>query len=212
MKSGSCLPTQGVSLARKNGTLEQQRNEIKRKAKRGRTREKRIVGISSMDENTIAVKKEIACHLKASDYSHTYIGDALGVSKSIVKDWMAEPGCKEKVAKIQGDLLAAGVKLLKTYTIELIEMLIEIARHSEDDKIALQAIIEGLDRVGLSKVNKSESLATQLNKQEVDITDKTGLLDRMEGAPPEAQQQMAHKLAEMRAIATEHAKPEEHAK
>jgi hypothetical protein len=81
-----------------------------------------------------------------------------------------------------------------------------LPRTTSDDKVALQAIESGLDRIGLTKVNKSESLSKteNTNKEEVDITDQTGLLARLEKAPPTVQSQAAEKLEDLLGLITEH--------
>lgn len=192
-------------MARKtSGTLEQQRAKIKKDYKRGKRTEKRIENVASLTEIELATKKEAACFLKAADYSFTYIAEALNLTRGIVGKWFEEPAMRQRVDDIQSDFLDGAVKLLRTYAIELIEMLVEIARTTSDDKIAIQAITECLDRMGISKVNKSESVASVTKKSEVDITDKTGLLSAMKEAPPEVQQQMAMKLDEAMALAAEH--------
>ena len=192
-------------MPRKTGvTLDEQRREIKRRYKKHGTRaEKRIVSVESMTETERAVKKEAACFLKAADYSYTYIANALGISKSAVRKWFDEDAeMRKRVVAIQKDYVDGAVAMLKTYAIELIEMLVEIARSDIDPKVRIQAITEALDRMGLSKVNKSESAVTK--HTEVDLTDKSGLVEAMKDAPPAVQQEMARKLEEIQALASEH--------
>lgn len=194
-------------MARKTaGSLEQQRNQVKRKYKRGKKVERVIRGEDAMTEAEILVKQEVSVYLKAQDFSYTYISEALGVSKDTVKRWYAdeELDLASRVAEVQQDFIAGAVKLLKTYAIELVEMLVEIARSTDDDKIAIQAITEALDRMGLAKVNKSESAVVNTNKNEIDIVDKTGFVAAMEHASPEAAAAVAAKLDEALAIAAEH--------
>lgn len=181
-------------------TLEEQRNAIKKKYKRGK-RERKVSSLADLTDIEIAVKKEAACFLKAGDFSYTYIGDALHTTKLIVKTWFEEPSMKERVLEIQEDYIDGAVTLLKTYAIELIEMLVEIARTTTDDKIAIQAITEALDRAGLAKVNKSESAVTTKSRAEVDITDKHGVLAAMKDASPERQQEVARMMEEALALA-----------
>lgn len=195
-------------MARKtSGTLEEQRAKIKKEYRRG-GRSKKIVSEDSLTAVELAVKKEAACFLKAGGFSHSYIGDALGFSKGVIKDWFEHDAkMHERVAKIQLDHIDGAITLLRTYAVELVEMLVEIARTTSDEKIALQAITEGLDRMGLSKVNKSESAAVNTNKTEVDITDGTGLLASLKDAPPAIQQKAAEQMQDLMdtmALAAEH--------
>lgn len=190
-------------MARKTaGTLEEQRNRIKSQYRRGPRSVKSIVSLENFSEAEILVKREAACWLKASDYSYSYIADALHISKEVVKEWFGEPEMQERVATVLADVVSGALMLLRGYTIELVEMLVDIARTS-DDKTALNAITEALDRLGMAKVNKSESVVSNLNKQQVEITDSTGLLESLRDAPPEVQQAAARKLQELQDLAAE---------
>ena len=110
---------------------------------------------------------------------------------------------RAEVLKINEDMVGGSMKLLKTYAVELIEMLMEIARTS-DDKTALTAITEGLDRMGLTKVNKSEGRSVIETKTDIEITDPHGLIDKLKDAPPEAQQAAAEHMEALMAITSEH--------
>lgn len=186
--------------------MQSQRERIKRGYKRGAKQQKIIKGESRLTNIEKLVKQEVACHLKAGGFSYTYIAEALQVGPDVIKKWFSDEklDLDAKVVEIQDDYLGGAVKLLKTYAIELIEMLVEIARTTPEDKIAIQAITEALDRMGLAKVNKSESEVTNRNKAEVEITDKTGFVEKMNDAPPEVQAAVARKLEEAFALATEH--------
>jgi hypothetical protein len=196
---------EGGVMPRKTGaTLEEQRANIRKRYKHGTRARKRLVNVESLTDVERAAKKEAACYLKAADYSFSYIADALGLSSSGVRKWFEDEGMRVKVAQIQADYVDGAVKLLKTYAIELIEMLVEIARSDVDAKTRITAITEALDRMGMSKVNKSQSAVVSTERTEVDLTDKTGLLEAMRDAPPEIQQEMARKMDEMMALAGEH--------
>lgn len=192
-------------MPRRAQTVEQERRDIKRRYRRGRKTETVIRGESALTDVEREIKREIACYLKAQDFSYTYIADALGLTKDVVKKWFQEPEMQTRVREVFDDITAAGVKLLKSYAIEFIEMLAELARTAED-KIALTAIIEGLDRMGIAKVNKSESISAQTirEEREVDITDKSGLVESLKEADPTIQVAAAEKLEELLALAAEH--------
>jgi DNA-binding CsgD family transcriptional regulator len=200
-------------LARKSaGTLEQQRRKIKRNYKRGSRTEKIVRGEASLSETEKYVAQEIALHLKAADFSWTYIGESLGISPNTVKSWFNsddERGeeLRAKLVQVSTDFVAGGIKLMKTYFIELVEMLAGIARETDDEKIVLEIFREFADRIGAVKVNKSESAALNLNRNEehveVDITDKTGLVGKLAKASPEVQQAAAEKMADLMALVSE---------
>lgn len=188
----------------RKSTLDAQRANIKKQYRRGAKAERRIVGVESLSDVELAVAKTKACYLKAADFSYTYIGEALSVSKNVVKEWFKDPLMHEEVAKIQADYVDGAVKLLKTYAVELVEIVVEIARWSEDEGIALKAALEGLDRIGLAKVNKSESAVAKTNRTEVDIVDKNGIVESLRDAPPDVQVKVAQKMEELLALTAEH--------
>lgn len=193
-------------MARKSAaTLEDQRADVKKRYVHGPRSRREVVNFESLSEVEQAVKKEAACFLKAADYSMSYIAEALGTTRGTVRGWFdSDPQMRVRVAEIQKDYVNGAITLLKTYAVELIEMLVNIAREATDPKVRIQAITEALDRMGLSKVNKSESAAVVENRSTVDITDKSGLVAAMKDAPPEVQQAMAQKAEEMLALAAEH--------
>lgn len=187
------------------GTLEEQRNQIKRTYKHGARSRRVVVNFETLTEFEKGMKIEAACFLKAADFSHTYIGEALGVSRGVVKGWFEDnPEMREKVAKIQKDYIDGAVKLLKTYAIELVEMLVEIARSDVDPATRIKAITEALDRMGMSKVNKSESVVSGTQKSEVELVDKSGMIEKLKDAPPEVQAQVAEHMEQVLALTAEH--------
>lgn len=189
---------------KKAATLEQQRQDIRRRYKRGPRAEKRIASDESLSEVERAVKQETAAFLKAAGFSHGYIGEALGMSRGAVRKWFEDGELQKRVITIQTDFLDGAVKLLRTYAIELVEILVNVARTAEDPKIVIQAATEALDRMGLAKVNKSESAASITERREVDITDKSGLVEALKDAPPDVQQRAAEHMEELFALTAEH--------
>ena len=191
-------------MRKTQGTLAEQRNKLKRNYRRGQKAEGvRVVDLSTLADVELEVMKVKACFLKAAGYSHTYIAQALNTTRSIVGHWFEDPEMRAEVLKINEDMVGGSMKLLKTYAVELIEMLMEIARTS-DDKTALTAITEGLDRMGLTKVNKSEGRSVIETKTDIEITDPHGLIDKLKDAPPEAQQAAAEHMEALMAITSEH--------
>jgi transcriptional regulator with XRE-family HTH domain len=185
-------------------SLQEQRTEIRQRYRRGKKQERTVVGDDALTQVEREVKLEIACYLKAMDFGHKYIAAAIGVSTSTLNRWLSDPRAAERIAEISADFVTGAIKYLKTYAIELIEMLVELARTTEDDQVALKAICEALDRIGISKVNKSESISAQTIREEIDLTDKAGLVAALREAPPEVQAKAAEKLEEMIALVGEH--------
>lgn len=185
-------------------SLQEQRTDIRKRYRRGKKVERTLRGEDTLSQTERAVKLEIVCHLKAMDFGHKYIAEAVSVSPTTINRWLSDAAAQERVMEICDDFVAGAVKYLKTYAIELIEMLMELARVTEDDRVALQAITEALDRIGITKVNKSESVSAQTIREEIDLTDKAGLVNALRNAPPEVQAKAAEKMEELLAITAEH--------
>ena len=192
-----------------NGTLEKQREALKR---RGHRKVKVVSAEETLPDFERHLKQQMVCYLKAGGFSTAYCADALDVGKATIERWLADDKLKmrEQVAKIQADYISAGVTLIQSYLIEIVESLMDIFRTTPDEQLAVKIGLEMLDRLGVSKVNKSESVtaATLKQQSEVDIVDKTGILETMRKAPPEVQQAMAKRAEELVAMAQEHATDE----
>jgi hypothetical protein len=142
--------------------------------------------------------KSYAAVLKAAGWSYRYISDTTMVQTGIVKAWFEEKEVQEKVAQVQADIIAGAVGLLKNYAVDLVEMLMELARTTADDSVRLKAIESGLDRVGVAKTSRSESIVTKNERTEFDISAET--FEKMEALPLETQEQIARLAAEMEAV------------
>lgn len=197
-------------MARKNtaGTIEQQRETIRRRS-RGKARVSEVKSDVKLDDFERTLKQQMLCYLKAGGFSNTYCKDALGVARSTIGAWLDDEslGLREKIAKHHAEMIAAGVTMMQSYLVEIVEGLMQIFRESEDEKLAKEIGFEMLDRLGVTKVNKSESVTANTIKQthEVDIVDKTGLVGMAKNAPPHVQAAMAERAAELLALASEHA-------
>lgn len=129
--------------------------------------------------------------LKAADKSYNYIGDTIGVTTAIVRAWFddAELGLRGQVAELQSDWLQAARDLMEHYSLEAVEGLMEIARASTTDaETARKCYIDVLDRVGLIKVSKSESVVDNRSTEKIDGAD---FFERIKGLPVETQQEIA---------------------
>lgn len=185
-------------------SLDEQRTQIKKVYMRGKKQNGgSIRGLDELGEIELAVVRESACFYKAAGYPHSYIAEALDLSVAQVRKMFKEdPAMVANVQKISQNLVDGAAKLLRTYAVELVEMLVEIARTTLDEKIAVQCIIEALDRIGLTKVSKSDSVVT--NKSQIEFTDTTGLVERTRNAPPEVQQAMAKHAESIVSLLGEH--------
>jgi hypothetical protein len=189
-------------LRKQAQTLDEARDKL-RKQYRGSRVTKTQIKIDEATEVELAVLKTKASFLKAAGYSHTYIADALGTTRSIVGHWFEDPQLRAETMELTNDIVGGALKLLKTYGLELIEMEMEIARQS-DDKTALSAIQDMLDRIGLTKINKSEGVTRVEQHETVSISDPAGLIEKLRDAPPEVQQQAAQHMESMMALMSEH--------
>lgn len=192
---------------RKSATVLEARNDLKARYRRGTKTTRKLTSEANLTEFDRAIKRELACHYKASSFSYNYIADALGVTRDIVKKWFMEPDMQERSAKLVEDMVGAAVKFGQTHAFEMMEMLAEIARTTHDDRVAIQAITEYLDRIGLTKVNKSESVsaATVREERDVNLVDKSGIIEALaESAPPEVLQRAATLMDELFSITAEH--------
>lgn len=196
-------------MARSTGTLEQQRERLK---KRGHRKVRSISGDAALPDFERQLKQRVFVYLKAGGFSNTYCADALGISTTTVDSWLADEELKLKaeIAKVSADYIEAGVTMIQSYILEIVESLMDIFRTTEDEKLAKEIGFEMLSLVGIVKANKSESVSTRTIKQqhEVDVIDKTGLVAIAKNAPPEVQAAMARQVEELVAIAQEHAENE----
>jgi hypothetical protein len=170
--------------------------DIQRRYGGVRTRKQRkVTNEADLDAAQLTWKKDYAVFLKAADYSYGYISDALGVGRSMVKHWFEDEEMRKRVVTVQNDTIEGAITFLKRRSIELIELLLDIARTTEDPAVRLRAVTEGLDRIGMAKVNKSESRVLNESKEEHEFSPE--FFERLEGLPLETQQRLAGMAEEM---------------
>lgn len=195
-------------MARKT-SFQAQRKEIEKRY-RGRGGPRVVQGESALSKTDRLIKQEIVCFLRAQNFAYSYIAEAVDVSESTIKNWLNDEklDLQSKILAIQADMTKGAIQHLSAHAIELMEILLELARKSEDDSVALKATVEGLGMLGITKVNKSESLATQTieesRRTEIDLVDRHGLVEALKDAPPEVQAKAAEKMDELLLIASEH--------
>jgi len=180
---------------------------MRRAAKRGSRVTRVAVSEQNLDAFDRRLKRELACHYKASGYPYAEIAKQLDLTTDVIKKWFQEQEMQDYAAKLQEDMVDAAVKYGQTRAFEMLDMLANIARDTDDDKVAIQAIAEYLDRIGLTKVNKSESksAATVRKESEVQLVDKSGILEALaEGAPPEVLHRAAEIMDELFSLTAEH--------
>lgn len=162
---------------------------------------KKVTDESELHPAELVWMKDYAAMLKAVGYSYRYIGDTISVRAGLVKQWILEEDQQKKIAIVQADIVSGAADHLRRHAIELSEMLLELARRTTDDAVKLKAIESGLDRVGLSKVNKSESVVTKNERTEHDFS--ADLFERIEALPFETQEKILDMAKEMDALVEE---------
>jgi len=195
-------------MPRKSGrTLSDNREATNRRYRRGSKITKVLRGDGAIPELELAMLQDYACLLFAAGCSQDYIADAIGVSRGTVNGWFKnDKSMAERVAQIKQEMIGSAVKLMHTYTLEIIEGLMDMARSTDDEGLAAKIWQDLLDRIGISKVNKSESVSAQTirEQKEVDLVDKSGLAEALKDAPPEVQLAIAERMDEVLALASEH--------
>jgi len=188
-------------------TFNEEKERVRRRVTRGRYAKTTI-----RDEKDLAVFErevamELACHYKAASLTYKQIAERLQLTENIVKKWFQDQAMQEKSAKLVQDMIGNTIRFGQTQAFDMLEIIAEVARTSDDDKTAVQAACEYLDRVGLTKINKSESKSAAVVREEheVTLTDKTGLLEALqESAPPEVVSRAAELVDELFSLGSEH--------
>lgn len=160
-------------------------------------KERKCEDESLLDPDELAFKKSYACILKASDESYRYISDAVRVKSSIVKKWFEDEAMQKHVEQVRKDLIDNAIEVGKLKSVKMMELLSDVAekaRAARDWGDAIRAAEAVLDRVGLSKVNKSESKVTR-PPAEGEGLDK--FFDRFEALPLDTQRRVADLMGEV---------------
>lgn len=134
--------------------------------------------------------------MKLAGYTNTQIGRVIGISRNQVAEVLADPQVAEKLALLRSKLPQAALDLLEGYMIEAVQVIVDIMRRSED-KVALSAAIEVLDRAGLPKASKQER--HNINEDQITVTDD-GIVDRLREASPEVQEEAAQLIERLEAL------------
>jgi hypothetical protein len=165
-----------------------------------RRKSAKVTNLDDITKAELQFARVYSATLKATGWSWRYISDTVNIQGSLVKAWADDPEWIAMVEKVAGDIVEGSVEHLKRHSIDLTEMLLELARKTTDDAVKLRAIESGLDRVGVTKVNKSESIVTKKDQQEHSLA--ADLFERMEGLPLETQQKIAALATELDELVT----------
>lgn len=181
--------------------------------KRGATvfskrKSRKITDLSTLNKSELQFARSYAACLKAVGYSWRYISDTLNIQTGLVKAWADDKDWLRMVEKVADDVVGGAVEHLQRHSMELTEMLLDQARREPDGAIKLKAILEGLDRVGMAKVNKSESRVTKdENKSETHTHSfSEEFMERLEGMPVDTQKKLAELMSEVDRLMVEGSK------
>jgi len=140
--------------------------------------------------------------LKLAGYTSRQIASIVGISKGQVKALLESPEGQQKLGELRQSIPSAALELLHGYMIEAVQAIVEVLRHSEDDKMILTAAAEILDRGGMPKSSRQEK--ENKNTENLVVTDD-GLLEKLREAPPEVQEQAASMIENLENLLAEHA-------
>src|SRR4029077_16861262 len=135
-------------------------------------------------------------------YSQTQMSKVVGISRSQVREILAQPKISEEIAALRAALPRAALELIQGYMIEAVMAIVDVLRSSGDDKIILQAAGDLLDRGGIPKASRQGRHT--VNETRTVSTDE-GIVDRLREAPPEVQEEAAQMIERLESLLTVHA-------
>lgn len=158
----------------------------------------KCINLDDLTNAEVEWAKMYSATLKATGHSWRYISDTVNIQTSLVKAWADDPEWQAMLEKVAGDIVSGAVDHLNRHMVDLVEMLLELARTATDEAVKLRAIESGLDRGGLSKVNKSESKVLSTSKTEHGLGED--FFEKMQGLPLETQHRLAELSVEMETL------------
>lgn len=128
------------------------------------------------------------CVLRLAGYNRVQIAQAVGISKSQVREIFESPEFNEEFEVLSTKVPQAAVDLLQSLMIEAVMSIAEVMRVSLDDKLVLQASEAILDRGGAPKASRKENHNTNEDKT---TFEDNGIVERLRQAPVEVQEEAA---------------------
>lgn len=135
--------------------------------------------------------------LKLAGYTKIDMARVIGISRKQVTEILNAPDVTEKLTLLREKLPVAALDLLEGYMIEAVQVIVDVMRRTPDDKVALQAAADVLDRAGLPKSSKQER--HNLSEEQITVTDD-GLVDRLREASPEVQEEAAQLVERLESL------------
>lgn len=134
--------------------------------------------------------------LHLARYSTRQVAQIVGISSTQVKEILDNPDTNEAVLALRTQLPQAALDLLQNYMIEAVQTIANVMRDG-DDKLALQAASDILDRAGIPKSTKTSS--HKVTEEKLTITDD-GIVEKLREAPVEVQEEAAQIIEKLEAL------------
>ena len=164
--------------------LNTDKQRVRRRYRSNVTRGRRIrVGEKEIITNQVVI-------FTIAGYSPTQISRIIGISRGRVRGILDEDETQGIMAETLAGLTEAAADLLRGYSVEAVQAIVDVMRSSSDDGVILKAAAEVLDRSGLPKASRSEQKVHKTNENMTTITDD-GIVDKLREASPEIQEQAA---------------------
>jgi hypothetical protein len=145
-------------------------------------------------------KKQLVAILKCAGFDNSYIAASLNEDNKTITNWLREPEVVEFYHYTLDHLTESANMLLRTYAIDAIETIAEIMRTSPDEKVALSAATEILDRIGVVKASRVES--HQIQEKRTTLTDD-GVVEALRKLTPEQQEEAAVMVEQLEKMVNE---------
>jgi transposase len=175
--------------------LNTDKQRVRRRYRSNVTRGRRIrVGEKEIITNQVVI-------FTIAGYSPTQISRIIGISRGRVRGILDEDETQGIMAETLAGLTEAAADLLRGYSVEAVQAIVDVMRSSSDDGVILKAAAEVLDRSGLPKASRSEQKVHKTNENMTTITDD-GIVDKLREASPEIQEQAATLVEQLEGLLT----------
>jgi hypothetical protein len=183
----------------RESTPRQRASDVKKQTQKIRRRYSKNVGkTKKLLPGEVEHVEDMVVLLTVAGYTRTQTAKIVGISRDQVREMLELSHVTEKLVGLRAALPAAALELLEGYMIEAVQVIVDVMRTTEDDKYALAAAGEILDRAGMPKASRQER--HNLNEDSVKITDGDGILEKLRSASPEVQEQAAQVIEQLEGL------------
>ena len=141
--------------------------------------------------------------LHLARYSKVQTARIVGISVQQVTQILNQPDVNEAVLTLRTQLPQAALDLLQNYMIEAVQTIVDVMRTTGDDKVALTAAADILDRAGIPKSSKTSS--HKITEEKLTITDD-GIVEKLREAPVEVQEEAAQIIEKLEQLLADSSK------